>query len=110
MAEIVRSIDGNIIGSIENGVFTKRVQGSAHMFRTPPAWAIDCKAFLEEIFLQAHMIRVVEKESGTVYEIGTRTFNNRKVYFDRGFGPQYFVPLKYWHEIREGQTVLFESP
>lgn len=107
MPEIVRSIDGNIIGSVENGVFTKRVQGSTHMLKTPPAWAIDCKAFLEQVFFHAHTIRIVEKKSKAIYEISTKTFNNRKVYFDRGFGPQYFVPLKYWHEIREGQTVLF---
>jgi len=103
---IVRSVDGNIIGDIENGVFTKRVKGSAHMLRTPPAWAIDCRAFIEEIFSQANTIRIEEIESGTTYEISTKTFNRRKVYMDRGFGTQYYVPLKYWHQIRKGQKVL----
>ena len=106
MPKIVRSTDGNIIGSIDNDVFTKRVQGEAHMLRTPRAWAIDCKAFIEEVFPHSNKIRVELLDSGIIYEVSTKVFNSRKGYLDRGFGPQYFLPLKYWHEIREGQKAL----
>lgn len=103
---IIRSVDGNIIGDLENGVFTKRVHGAAHMLKTPPAWAIDCPAFLTDIFPQCHTIRIEEIESGMTYEISTKTFNSKKVYMDRNFGPQYFVILKHWHQIRKGQPAL----
>ena len=104
MPEIVR-VDDKIIGQIENGVFTKRVR-QAHMLRTPRAWGIDCKAFLEQIFPKTNRIRIEETETGTVYDISTGVFNRRKGYLNRGFGPQYFVILKYWHEIRKGQKAL----
>ena len=105
MGEIVRSTDGKIIGSIENAVFIKRVR-LAHMLHTPRAWGIDCKAFLEQIYPKSNRIRIEEQDSGTDYEISTEVFNRRKGYLDRGFGPQYFVPIKYWHQIRKGQKAL----
>ena len=105
MAEIVKSSDGKIIGSIEDGVFIKRVKQS-HMLQSPPAWAIDCKAFWDHIRFQTEKIQVEETESGTIYEISTKVFDSRKVYMDRHFGAQYFVPLKYWHQIRKGQKAL----
>lgn len=103
---IVRSSDGKIIGDIENGVFIKRVYGSSHMLKTPPAWAIDCKAFLDSVIPHAHRIRVEDKDTGVAYEIATGVFSDHKVYVDRGFGAQYFVPLKYWHEIHKEQPSL----
>jgi len=104
MPEIVR-VDDKIIGQIEDGVFTKRVR-QTHMLRTPRAWGIDCKAFLEQVYHKTKTIRIEELDSGTVYEISTEVFNRRKGYLNRGFGPQYFVALKYWHQIRQGQKAL----
>jgi len=104
---IIRSIDGNIIGTLDNGVFLKRVSGAVHMLRTPPAWAIDCKAFVDYVLPQSHTIRIEDKNTGTAYEISTKVFDDKKVYMDRKFGAQYFVILKHWHEIRLGQKVLF---
>lgn len=103
---IIRSVDGNIIGDIVNGIFTKRVQGSAHMLNTPPAWAIDCAAFKSQVLPNAHTIRVEDTESDVIYEVSTKLFDDKKVYLDRGFGAQYFLILKHWCEVRKGQPSL----
>ena len=105
MAEIVRSQAGKIIGQIEGGVFIKRVK-QAHMLKTPRGWAIDCKSYWDFIWPKVHTIRIEETESDTVYEISTKTFDKQKVYMDRNFGAQYYVILKYWHQIRKGQKAL----
>lgn len=103
---IVRSSDGKIIGDIENYVFTKRVRGSVHMLRVPPGWGIDAEAFVKSVLPLTDKIRIEDVENGSVYEIATRVFDDKKFRLKRKFGIQFVVTLNYWHEIRKGQKVL----
>ena len=106
MPELVMSTDGKIIGQIEGKVFLKKVNGRAHMLHTPPAWAIDARAFDQKVLPHADTIRIEDTESGTIYQMSTRLFNEKKGVINRQFGSQYFVTLHHWTEIAPGQKEL----
>ena len=97
IAEIDQSIvDGKVIGTLENGKFTKVVIGSKHKLRHPLAWAIDADAFDTVIKSDATEIEVIDKEAGTRYRTPTEIFDQLKGELNRGFGRQYFLTLRHW--------------
>lgn len=103
---IVTAVDGNIIGDIERGVFTKRVHGKAHMLQTPPAWSIDAIAFNQKVAPFSNTIRIEDLDSKIVYQISTKTFEEKMVRMDRQFGAQVYVVLKHWQQITPNQAAL----
>lgn len=105
---IIRSIDGKIIGDLENGVFTKSVAGSKHQLRTPPAWAVDKSAYERYLRGACQTMIVNDTETGLRYEVSFAMFEARKGLLNRGFGQQYFLPLHYWHIITKEQPKLFK--
>ena len=104
---IIRSTDGKIIGDMDKGVFTKKVDGKVHMLRGPLAWAMDSEAYKRDIRPWCHTIIVEDSQSKLVYSISLETFDSNKVYMDRGYGGQYFVILKHWQVKSQGQVSLF---
>jgi hypothetical protein len=102
----VTSVDGKIIGDIEGGVFTKRVNGKVHMLREPMAWAIDQRAYEEHVKKACHTIVIIDTENGTKYKVSTKVFDEKRVFMNRGFGPQYYLVMKWWQTIAPGQGVL----
>lgn len=102
---ILTSVDGKVIGELEDGILTKRVKGSIHRLRTPPAWAIDKLAY-EKCAGHCHTIVIIDMEANLRYYVGFKTFDDKKMYLNRGYGEQYCLPLKYWQVTSVAQMAL----
>jgi hypothetical protein len=103
---------GKIIGYLQDHTFVKRVQGSKHMLRKPPAWCISKKAFCEEVLPNTAKIIIEDVESGVTYECPTEVFADRAFEIQRGnFEPQLALTLSYWerHDNGHRQLRLFEG-
>lgn len=94
------------IGFIENGVFTKRVDGRIHRLRVPSAWAIDAPAFRDIIKPNCHKIEIIDEPANLRYEVSMETFDKFKGRINRGYGEQYFLTLDYWSVYSMSQATL----
>jgi hypothetical protein len=89
-------VNNTVIGYIQNSQFIKSVDGSKHMLRCPPAWAIDAEAFDNEIKSHVSEIIIQDRETGNRYITSVLNFDKRKKAIERGFGKQYYLPLSDW--------------
>lgn len=88
---------GKIIGYLQDHTFVKRVQGSKHMLRKPPAWCISKEAFCHKVLHNTDNIVIQDLESGTNYECPTQVFAEHAFEIRRGnFEPQLALSLKFW--------------
>ena len=91
---------GRVIGYLQDHTFIKRVIGSKHKLRKPPAWCISKEAFCGQIMPNTDNIVVEDTESGFIYECPTEVFTEHAFEIQRGgFEPQLALTLNYW-EIR----------
>jgi len=88
---------GKIIGYLQDHTFIKRVRGSKHMLRKPPAWCISKQAFCEEVLPSVESIIVEDVETGLIYECLTKVFAEHAFEIQRGnFEPQLALGLRFW--------------
>jgi hypothetical protein len=98
---------GRVIGYLTDHTFTKRVIGSKHKLRKPPAWCISKEAFFEQILPNTEDIIVEDTESGLVYECPTEVFAGHAFEIQRGnFEPQLALTLGYWTVRGNGHRQL----
>ena len=98
---------GKIIGHIQDHTFNKRVQGSKHMLRKPPAWCVSKEAFCEEILPSTNTIIIEDTENGVTYECLTEVFAEHAFEIQRGnFEPQLALTLNYWERHGNGHKQL----
>ena len=104
-------VDGRVIGILAGNEFVKKVVGSKHRLRCPPAWAIDADVFDTEIRPNTTRIVVIDSETDVKYRVSAATFDTLKGELDRGFGRQYFLPLQHWQVEQNGtiQLALWEG-
>ncbi len=104
---IVRSVDGKVIGKMDNGVFVKEVRGSIHMLTSPRGWGIDVEAYNQDIKPHCAEIQVHDMETDLLYTSTARNFDEKKIYINRGFGGQFVLLLKDWSvKSREQLSLL----
>lgn len=88
-----------VIGNLrEDGVFTKHVKESKHLFRKLDAWGIDGAMFKKLLLSkQCHVILVIDDETGKKYMTTPQIMDK---YGDwRTYGihkPQIFLARRYW--------------
>jgi len=98
---------GKIIGYLQDHTFIKRVQGSKHMLRKPPAWCISKQAFCEEILPNTEEIIIKDMESELSYECPTQVFAEHAFEIQRGnFEPQLALTLNHWEVKNNGHHQL----
>lgn len=104
------TLEGRIAGWLDGNVLRKRVKGSIHQLRQPPAWALDAAILEAAIADGARHVVIEDAERGQVYRADIRLFDLHGFRFDRGFGAQVGLPLKFWHAERADahQLVLLE--
>jgi hypothetical protein len=105
----LRSVDGKLIGTLDAGVFTKKVRGSIHRVRTPPGWAIDKLAYDEHLVGKCHTIVIVDTEAHLRYTVSFAKFDEKKILMNRGYGAQYLLVLLYWQVSSDKQTYMFRG-
>jgi len=98
---------GKVIGYLKDLAFIKRVIGSKHKLRKPPAWCISKEAFCEQIQPNAETIIVEDTESGFIYECPTEVFAEHAFEIQRGgFEPQLALTLNHWEVRGNGHRQL----
>lgn len=98
---------GKVIGYLKDHTFIKRVRGSKHMLRKPPAWCISKQAFCEEVLPNTESILVEDAESGLIYECPTKIFAEHAFEIQRGnFEPQLALGLRFWKTRGNGHRQL----
>ncbi|HCE18527.1 MAG TPA: hypothetical protein DEQ80_11770 [Anaerolinea thermolimosa] len=90
------SAQGKPVASLDGHILRKRVRGSVHQLRKPAGWAIDCDILHKARGDGATVVEVDDVESGKVYTAAMRLFDLYGFKFDRGFGAQVGLPLKFW--------------
>ena len=91
-----------VIGELENGVFHKKVSDNKHLMKIYDAYGIDAQAFREHL-LNAKI--VIESESG-IYESDAKTFQEKGIERDFGYGKQIFLSRKFFTRRDENQLTL----
>ncbi len=98
---------GRIIGHVRDHTFIKRVIGSKHQLRKPPAWCISKAAFCEHIWPNTNNIIIEDLESGLTYQTSTEVFAEHCFEMQRGnFEPQLALTLNYWRRQSNGHRHL----
>lgn len=85
----------------ENKLVAVRRALPNHVLKRPPAWA-----FSEEVirFMQGHGVAVIKVICDNIlYTCNMSKFLALAVPFNRGFGPQRFLPLQYWEKKYLGE-------
>jgi len=79
---------------------------SRHILALPePAFTIDAAKY-DELRSYSHRVRIVIKESGTVYEMTAEAFDIARKVYDYGNGRGYRVPVKFWKKAAEQMPLL----
>ena len=96
-----------VVGCLQDNTFTKRVRGSKHQLRKPPAWCISKEAFIQEILPNISRIVVEDTENGRYYECSTQTFETHSFEIQRGsYEPQLALTLNFWQVSNTGHDQL----
>ena len=94
---IVKTTDNKVIGTLDNGIFTKTVKGSVHKLLSPPAWAVDSYVFDHVLRGRCNLIVVTDIEDhGKKYSVLFKIFDANKKETNRKFGKQYFLTMDWW--------------
>ncbi len=79
---------------IEGGVLTKAVIAERHMLRNPAGWAFQA-AVVDQHKSDVHQIEL-RASDGRKFVVTMARFLRLCVKIERGFGPQYFLPIYMW--------------
>jgi len=93
---VIYGAQGKIRGVIENRILRKKICGSLHLLRKPPAIALDARMY-DRYRPYFDEIEITDTETGTVYRAGAPYFDKRRFVIERGYGKQYVLELKHWH-------------
>lgn len=85
------------VGTVADGVFKKRICGSKHLLRQPPAIAFDLQSLKDAEAAGAMWVEVTDAESGRVYRAAMAAIWAEGKPFNRGHGPQWYLALGYWN-------------
>lgn len=91
----LRGANGKVYGVIANRTLCKRVYGSKHILRKPPAIAIDAPLY-DAYRAQFDALAVEDMETGKVYRLSAKRFDALRWTLERGYGKQYAVALRFW--------------
>ena len=94
------SAKGQVVASLEGRTLRKRVRGSLHQLRRPPAWAIDLQIFDTAKRDGALILEIYDTETGKTYWTPISTFDCWGFELDRGHGCQVALPLERWQVER----------
>ena len=103
-------VRGRVVGYVEDGVFRKRLRGSVHFLRRPPAIAFDISSLHDAQDAGATRVEVTDAETGRVYvaRIADVLRDGRR--FNRGFGDQVYYLLTRWRAPdAPEQMALFDA-
>jgi hypothetical protein len=88
-------VSGRLVGEVTNGTFTKKISGSRHILRKPPAIALSVESLQEAERVGARDIQITDIDLGCVYACTLQHFKSHAFSLQRGgFEPQLALPLE----------------
>ena len=99
---------GQPCASIVSDTLRKTIT-SKHVLTRPPAIAFDASHIEAAVAAGVTKVLVRNKETERVYQVSFETFRAKAIRLDRGAGPQWALPLRYWH-VDGDQLNVAESP
>jgi len=100
------SSQGRVVAVLQGHVLRKRVIGSMHMLRQPPAWAIDSQILEQAQRDGVRKVEIADIESGKVYRAPLVAFFIHGICIDRGHGQQIALPGAHWYVEAMGARQL----
>jgi len=103
------STSGKPVATLCGRTLQKRVRGSVHMLRRPPAWCIDEVIFEQARQDGAQMVEVTDIETRRIYRAAVDAFALHGFKFNRGHGDQIGLALSHWQVETQAarQLMLF---
>ena len=94
-------------------VFRKNVTPHEHQLETPRAWCLDA-ATLDEL-CRIHSktpisIHLYDTKNEVTWIISPSYFLEHSGELDRGYGKQYYCPLKWWQSISKNAWIPVKTP
>jgi hypothetical protein len=91
-------VGNHIVGEVRGGEFIKKVKGTKHFLRKPPAIAFDISSLEEARACGATKVRVIDTESGKIYQAPISTIFAKGFSFNRGRGEQIGLRFVHWQQ------------
>jgi hypothetical protein len=96
MGKIIMLDNGKVVGEVQDNTFFKRVSGSRHFLRIPPAIAFNLETIEQAVKFGAVNICVTDSDDDAEYWSLIKVIQAKGVKFERGHGPQIYLPMKWW--------------
>ena len=88
---------GRAVGYVRGNCLYRKMVGSKHILKNPPAIAIAVEALKQAIRAGAEIVLILDTESGLKYSCNVFDFNTKALLIDRGgYGEQMALPLGFW--------------
>ncbi len=103
------------VGVVIGDKFIKKVKGSRHLLRVPPAISFDMQSLKDAYMAGARKVAVMDIETGDSYFAPMLEIYAMGTIIDRGYGRQIFLPIERWSKVsapvapRNIQESLFEA-
>lgn len=85
--------------------YYRKVQGSKHFLRKPPAITNDLEVLAEAERLGADRCRIIDAETGVEYLCAILVIREYGFPIDRGFGKQIGLTFAYWAKVAPDGTI-----
>lgn len=87
---------GRNIANVRGKWLYKTISGSKHILRHPPAICWDVSSLKQAADLGVEFVRVIDRETGRVYETHLETLRNYGFQINRCHGEQWAMMLDKW--------------
>lgn len=84
------------VGHVSGDNFHKRIQGSRHLLRKPPAIAFDISTLQDAEQAGAGFVIVTDTDTDKRYRASIKSIFVHGTRFNRGWGDQIYLPLDWW--------------
>lgn len=84
------------VGQVIGKTFTKHIQGSKHMLRTPRAICLDAQNIIDAERAGAENVRIIDDETNRIYAATFAMFKAKCFRVTRGDGHQLGLTLDQW--------------
>ena len=105
-------VANRIVGYVAGDTFYKKLAGSRHFLRKPPAIAFDVSSLEQAKAAGAEVVKVTDKETGITYTATMLHIFAKGKKFNRGYGEQIYLAMSGWTRRGKGivtQRGLFEG-
>lgn len=98
-------VNHKVIGEVIGDKFTKKIKGSKHFLRVPPAISFDLRSLYDAYKAGAKTVAVLDVETGDTYFASMLDVYAEGHVIDRGYGKQIYLDLDKWTKVTTEQTI-----